>query len=144
MLEPAAPFANGHLVRYEMADLESHSVTKPGRVTVAATIPGVVGEVPRIAKSASMKPGYRYIYLASELGGPSPGTEVPLGKFGDGINVPQAALFSGLAKTDWETGRVIRWQPGDGESCPCEPILVQRPGAEEEDDGVVLTIVISR
>lgn len=91
-----------------------------------------------------MKPGYRYIYLASEFGGPSPGTEVPLGKLGDGINVKQTALFSGLAKTDWESGQVIRWQPEGGESCPCEPILVQRPGAEEEDDGIVLTIVISR
>ena len=144
LLEPAGPFANGHLVRYELADIESHSVTKPGRVTVAATIIGVVGDVPRIAKSASMEPGYRYVYLASDFGGPSPGTEVPLGRLGDGMNVAQAALFSGLAKTDWNSGRVKRWQPQDGESCPCEPVFVQKPGSEEEDDGIVLTIVINR
>src|SRR5688572_31837869 len=26
----------------------------------------------------------------------------------------------------------------------CEPVFVQRPGATEEDDGIVLTIVINR
>ena len=143
-LEPAGPFANGRLVRYELADIECHSVTNPGRATVAATITGVVGDVPRIAKSASMKPGYRYIYLATDFGGPSPGTEVSLGKLGDGMTLPQAALFGGLAKTDWETGQVIRWQLPNGESCPCEPIFVQRPNADDEDDGIVLTIVIDR
>ena len=111
---------------------------------VAASILGVVGDLPRIAKSASMKPGYRYIYLTADFGGPAPGTEVPIGKFGDGMSLPQAAMFSALAKTDWKTGGVIRWQPEDGESCPCEPIFVQRSGAEDEDDGVVLTIVINR
>lgn len=144
LLEPAAPMANGCCVRYELADIESHSVEKPGRVTIATSIPGVLGDLPRIAKSASMKPGYRYVYLASEFGGTSPGSEVPLGKLGDGMNNAQAALFSGLAKTDWETGQVIRWQPQDGESCPCEPIFIQRPGGKEEDDGIVLTIIISR
>ena len=144
MLDPAAPFANGSFVRYELADVESHNVSNPGRVTIASTIPGVVGDLPRIAKSASMRPGYRYIYVASEFGGSAPGTEVPLGRLGDAMKIAQIALFSGLAKTDWETGRVIRWQPEDGESCPCEPIFIQRPGAEEEDDGVVLTIVTSR
>ena len=113
-------------------------------MTIAKSITGVVGDVPRIAKSASMKPGYRYIYLATDFGGPCPGTEFPLGKLGDGIKVPQAALFAGLAKTDWHTGKVSRWQLPDGESCPCEPIFIQRPGAAEEDDGVVLTIVINR
>ena len=144
LLEPAGPFANGKIIRYELAELEHLSLERPGRLTVAATITGVVGDVPRIAKSASMRPGYRYIYLATDFGGLSPGTEVPLGKFGDGLKVAQRALFGGLAKTDWETGKVIRWQPEDGESCPCEPILVQKPGAQEEDDGVVLTIVINK
>ena len=144
LLEPAGPFANGKIIRYELAELEHHSLERPGRLTVAATITGVVGDVPRIAKSASMRLGYRYIYLATDFGGPSPGTEVPLGKLGDGFKVAQRALFGGLAKTDWETGKVIRWQPEDGESCPCEPILVQKPDAQEEDDGVVLTIVINK
>jgi len=143
-LEPAAPFSNGRLIRYEMIGIESHGVANPGRVTVAASIPGVAGDMPRIAKSASMDPSYRYIYMASEFGGPSPGTDVPLGRLGDGTVVDQAALFSGLAKTDWQDGRVIRWQPQAGESCPCEPIFIQRPDGQQEDDGVVLTIVIDK
>lgn len=77
--DPAAPFSNGRFVRYEMADIEAHPVDKPGRVTIAASIPGVVGDMPRIAKSASMKPGYRFIYMCSEFGGTAPGSDVPLG-----------------------------------------------------------------
>ncbi len=144
-LDPAAPLSNGYLVRYELANLGSYSHENPGRVTIEASFPSVPGDLPRISKSASMKPGYRYVWLVSEFGGESLGTEVPLGRYGDGIrNGAQAALFSGLAKTDWQTGRVLRWQPKGGESCPCEPVFIQRPGAETEDDGVVLTIVISR
>ncbi len=38
----------------------------------------------------------------------------------------------------------LRWQPEDGESCPCEPVFVANPGGKEEDDGVVLTIVVDK
>lgn len=101
-------------------------------------------ELPRIRKDHSMTPGYRYVYACADNGGASPGTEVPIGRYSSGLKTIQAAFFGGLAKSDWLTGKFVRWQPEDGESCPCEPVFVARPGSVEEDDGVVLTIVINK
>lgn len=144
IVDPARPFQDGTLVRYELAAVDQADPARMGRVTVAASIPGMPSELPRIAKSASMVPGYRYVYCTAGNGGPSPGTAVPIGRLGTGLKVVQAAFFSSLAKSDWKTGTFKKWQPDNGESCPCEPVFVQRPGATEEDDGVVLTIVIDR
>ncbi|KAH8881041.1 hypothetical protein GQ53DRAFT_889010 [Thozetella sp. PMI_491] len=148
VLDPAAPFRDGTLIRYELANVCQPMLDgvsePPRRVTVAAAIPGVAAELPRIAKSASMDPHYRYVYFTAGNGGPSPGTAVPIGRLGNGLKMVQAAFFSRLAKSDWLTGEVRTWQPPDGESCPCEPIFIQRPGAKDEDDGVVLTIVVDR
>jgi carotenoid cleavage dioxygenase-like enzyme len=144
IVDPAAPYQDGTLTRYELAAIDTANISQIGRVTVAAAIPGMVSELPRIAKSASMDPNYRYVYSTSGNGGPSPGTQVPIGRLGNGLKVVQGAFFNSLAKADWKTGTFKKWQPQDGESCPCEPVFVQRPGATEEDDGVVLTIVINR
>ncbi|KAL6416054.1 retinal pigment epithelial membrane family protein [Ilyonectria robusta] len=144
IVDPAGPFQDGTLVRYELADVERADPEVPGRVTVAAAIAGVASELPRIAKSASMVPGYRYVYFTAGNGGASPGTAVPIGRLGNGMKAVQAAFFGSIAKSDWLTGTYKRWQPENGESCPCEPVFIQRPGATEEDDGVVLTIVINR
>lgn len=144
IIDPARPFQDGTLVRYELAGVDHADPGVPGRVTVAAAIPGVPSELPRIAKCASMVPGYRYVYFTAGNGGASPGTSVPIGRLGNGLKVVQAAFFGSLAKSDWTTGTFKRWQPPDGESCPCEPVFIQRPGAVDEDDGVVLTIVINR
>ncbi|CAK7198349.1 hypothetical protein SEUCBS139899_001010 [Sporothrix eucalyptigena] len=144
IVDPARPFQDGTLVRYELAGIEDASVHEPGRVTVVGAIPGVAAELPRIAKDASMKHGYRYVYFTAGNGGSSPGTSVPIGRLGNGLKVVQAAFFGSLAKSDWLTGTFKRWSPQDGESCPCEPVFVGRPGATEEDDGVVLTIVVNK
>lgn len=144
IVDPAGPFMNGTLVRYQLEDIETQGLVTPGRVTVAAAIPGVAAELPRIAKGASMRSGYRYAYFTAGGGGASPGTEVPIGRLGNGVKTVQAAFLGSLAKSDWATGTFIRWQPGDGESCPCEPVFVARPGAADEDDGVVLTIVVDK
>jgi len=63
--------------------------------------------------------------------------EVPIGRLGNGLKCVQATIFGSIAKTD------VDWHPENGESCPCEPVFVARPGADE-DDGVVLTIVVSK
>jgi torulene dioxygenase len=144
VLDPGRPFMDGTLVRYELSAVGKANASKIQRATVAQAIPGVPMELPRIRKDMSMVPGYRYVYACAGNGGPSPGTEVPIGRYGTGIKTVQAAFFGSIGKTDWLTGNFIRWQPEDGESCPCEPVFVSRPGSIEEDDGVVLTIVIDR
>ena len=64
-----------------------------------------------------------------------PGAEVPIGRLGNGLEYAQAAIFGSIAKTD------VDWHLESGESCPCEPVFVARPGADEDED-VVLTIVV--
>lgn len=146
VVDPAGPFQDGTVVRYELGDVlaPTADASTARRATVAAAIPGVAAELPRIAKDASMRPGYRYVYFTAGNGGAAPGTAVPIGRFGNGVKVVQGAFFGSLAKSDWLTGTFKRWQPADGESCPCEPIFIARPGATEEDDGIVLTIVVNR
>ena len=49
-------------------------------------------------------------------------------------------LFAGLVKLDVESGATASWR---AEGChPGEPVFVARPGAGEEDDGVVLSVVL--
>jgi torulene dioxygenase len=144
VIDPVRPFMDGTLVRYELASIETASLKSPGRVTVVSAIPGVAMELPRIRKDMSSVPGYRFVYATGGNGGPSPGTEVPIGRWGNGLKVVQAAFFGSIVKTDWKTGTFLRWQPEDGESCPCEPVFVENPSGKEEDDGVVLTIVVDK
>lgn len=144
VVDPARPYQDGTLVRYELASVNKADLQKTERATVAQAIPSVALELPRISKYMSMNPGYRYVYATGGNAGASPGTEVPIGRLGNGLKVVQAAFFSCIIKTDWKTGGWVKWQPVDGESCPCEPIFIARPGATEEDDGVVLTIVINK
>lgn len=144
ILDPAQPFQDAVLTRYELAAIDTAEPDQVERVTVAAAIPGMAAELPRIAKSASTDPNYRYVYCIVGNGGPAPGSAVPIGRLGNGLKVVQESFFGAVGKSDWKTGTFKLWSPSDGESCPCEPIFVQRPGAEEEDDGVVLTIVVDR
>ena len=144
IVDPAAPFQDGTLVRYELAAVNRANPAKTGRVTVKQAIHGVSMELPRIRKDMSAVPGYRYVYATSENGGPAPGSEVPVGRLGNGVKSVQSAFFGKIAKTDWKTGKFITWQPDNGESCPCEPVFIEAPNAETEDDGVVLTIVVDK
>lgn len=142
--DPTGPFTNPSLVRYELENVDKAEPEVIGRATVAQAIGGTAIELPRINKAASMVPGYRYVYGIGATGAPSPGTLVPIGRMGNGLKVIQSAFFGNIVKTDWLTGKFLSWAPDNGESCPCEPIFVGRPGATEEDDGVVLTIVCNR
>jgi torulene dioxygenase len=144
VLDPVRPFVDGTLVRYELSAVNKFDASKVKRATTAQAIPGAAMELPRIRKDMSMVPGYRYVYACGGNAGASPGTEVPIGRYGNGLKIVQAAFFGSIAKTDWLTGAFIKWQPQNGESCPCEPVFVARPGSTEEDDGLVLTIVIDR
>jgi torulene dioxygenase len=154
VLDPLSPFMNGHLVRYELADISSPKAVASietntpaasyPRATVAQAIHDCFMELPRINKAVSCLPGYRYVYGCGGTGQPSPGTQVPIGRLGNGLKVVQCAFFSTIVKTDWLSGTSVKWAPPNGDSCPCEPVFIARPGATEEDDGVVLTIVCNR
>ncbi|OJJ07763.1 hypothetical protein ASPVEDRAFT_89005 [Aspergillus versicolor CBS 583.65] len=144
ILDPLTAFSNGTLVRYELEDVYGTlDPTEIRRGTVRQSISCDL-ELPRIRKDRSSVPGYRYVWGASDLGGDSPGTQIPVGRLGNGVGVASRAFLGHLVKADWKTGKVVHLHPTDGDSCPCEPIFVERPGSTEEDDGVVLTIVCNR
>lgn len=79
------------------------------------------------------------MYATGGSAGAAPGTEVPIGRLGNGLKVVQAVFFSSIAKTDWETGRFVQRFPGGGESCPCEPVFVGRPAAKGGKEELCLT-----
>jgi carotenoid cleavage dioxygenase-like enzyme len=57
-----------------------------------------------------------------------------------GIAAGDDTLFGGIVKVDVATGEAERWaQPG---TYPGEPVYVPRPGAESEDDGVLLSVLL--
>ncbi|KAF2846696.1 hypothetical protein T440DRAFT_540728 [Plenodomus tracheiphilus IPT5] len=144
IIDPLKPYQISNLVRYEMQAINRADPSIVGRATVAAAIPGLPAELPRVSKPASMDPNYRYVYGVSGNGVAAPGTDVPIGRYGNGLQVVHASFYGYLFKSDWKTGTFKLWKPQNGESCPTEPIFIQRPGATEEDDGIVITIIINR
>lgn len=50
-------------------------------------------------------------------------------------------FFDSIVKTDTETGDALIWSGGKGHT-PSEMVFIARPGATDEDDGVVLSIVL--
>lgn len=77
-------------------------------------------ELPRIHPGRIGKP-YRYAY---------------------GIHVEKVGNFAdSIIKIDAEEGKWLVWAP-ETRHVPSEPVFVPRPGATEEDDGVLLTVVM--
>jgi beta,beta-carotene 9',10'-dioxygenase len=82
--------------------------------------PGVSVELPRINYRRNNTHDYRWVYAAATGAG--------------------ADWISELVKIDVGSGQVTRWaQPG---CYPGEPLFVERPGASEEDDGAILSVVL--
>lgn len=144
ILDPLRPYQIGNLVRYEMAAVNKADPNVMSRATVKAAIPGMAAELPRVSKTASMDPNYRYVYGVSGNGIPAPGTDVPIARYSNGLGIVHASFYGYLFKSDWKTGTFKQWIPQNGESCPTEPIFIQRPGATEEDDGIVISILINK
>ncbi|CAM1501175.1 Fc.00g103370.m01.CDS01 [Cosmosporella sp. VM-42] len=78
------------------------------------------GELPTINPKYGGKP-YRYFYSCSSRG--------------------LSTVMDSLVKTDLDTREALIWSGPRGHS-PGEPIFVARPGASEEDDGVLLSVVV--
>ena len=77
-------------------------------------------ELPRIAyKRCNTRP-YRYVYGVSESGG--------------------SPIFDQLVKVDTASGEERIWR--EEETHPGEPVFVGAPGAESEDEGVALSVVL--
>ncbi|KAF5985968.1 beta beta-carotene 15 15 monooxygenase [Fusarium coicis] len=78
------------------------------------------GELPTIHPLRTGKP-YRYVYSASLRG--------------------LTTSVDALVKTDLDTSEAFIWTGPEGHT-PGEPVFVPRPGAEEEDDGIIFSLVV--
>lgn len=107
----------GRLVRFRLP------LDGRGAVTRESLHDGPV-EFPTINYRGHNGRPYRYVYLAEMSAGPFP---------------------TGLLKFDAETRTETAWTPvaaDGGDAYPSEATFVPRPGATEEDDGVLLTVVL--
>ncbi|KAF5026240.1 hypothetical protein F66182_1671 [Fusarium sp. NRRL 66182] len=78
------------------------------------------GELPSIHPMRVGRP-YRFVYSATLRG--------------------LTTVVDAIVKTDLATGDALIWSGPEGHT-PGEPVFVPRPGAEGEDDGVVLSLVV--
>lgn len=118
-------YENSHvrMVRYRFR-LPSSPPTKTSYAAPAEetlTIPSPhAGELPTINPRFACKP-YRYFYSAPNRG--------------------LSTVMDALAKTDLHTATALLWSGPRGHT-PGEPVFVGRPGAVDEDDGVLLSVVV--
>lgn len=116
--------------RYTLPDVAGGVAAGPSAVrpaTCATIASGVTQggcrtyELPRINKAFANKP-YRFAYAAAAVDEGS-------------------GFFDAIAKVDVQTGETRLWrQPGH---FPGEPIFVAKPGGEQEDDGLLLTVMLA-
>lgn len=127
-LNPALRPAGGRLKHERVPELRSHARPVRFRLNLATgaaveeALAPLTVELPTI--DYSRRNGRRYSRFYST-----------------GIsNDPDAVFYDQLASVDTVSGKYTTWsQPGH---FPGEPVFVSRPGAEREDDGILLSVVL--
>lgn len=116
----------GSFTRYKLPFYENNKASNGSLITHTATIDIQLPyknaniELPRINEDMKGKP-YRYAY---------------------GIHVEKIGYFAdSIIKIDTKTQSWKLWSPKT-KQLPSEPIFIARPGAETEDDGVLLTVAM--
>jgi torulene dioxygenase len=109
------------LTRYRLSqislkDHEHGSSKSMGEAKKIMSLPA--GDLPRINPQYDLKP-HRFTYTL--------------------LNRGKSSFVDGIGKTDTASGTTIVWE--QAKHTPGEPIFIPRPGAEKEDDGVVLSVV---
>jgi torulene dioxygenase len=109
------------LVRYKYRIPSSPSIPPSSTADEALSIPSPhIGELPAINPSFTGR-SYRYVYSTPSRG--------------------LSTVMDSLCKTDLHTHEALLWAGPSGHT-PGEPVFVARPGAVEEDDGVLLSVVL--
>lgn len=116
------------LVRWKFRVPLPTTSDSPSRETITPTIPEKVlsipsphaGELPTINPARRTRT-HRYVYGLVQNG--------------------RSTLLDAIVKTDTATREALSWNNPAGHT-PAEAIFVPRPGAEEEDDGVLLSVVL--
>lgn len=114
---------NGTLTRYKLSTIPLQAPTKAtGKPTYAAAEEtfsiAEAGDLQQCNPLFRMKP-HRYVWSV--------------------LNRGKSSFVDGLGKTDTQTGTCVVWE--QARHTPSEPIFLPAPGAEAEDEGVVMTVV---
>lgn len=121
---PSEKFKVQETRRYTLTDISSgEEPTTIRKVNFTRPAPGVYPELPRVNDDYFTKP-YTFFYALNLLD-PS---------------LPVGATGNSLSKANVETGEYLIWKE---ENClPGEPIFIADPNGQEEDDGVLLSVVL--
>lgn len=106
------------LARYRLENVALKNKSTASMAPAKKTMSVSSGDLPRINPQYELKP-HRYVYTT--------------------LNRGKASFFDGIGKTDMQAGTTTVWE--HERHTPGEPIFIPRPGATEEDDGVVLVVV---
>lgn len=108
-----------NLVRHRLQNVPATGNSKSQSVSPTKKIMSIpAGELPRINADYTMK-AHRYVYST--------------------LNRGKSSFMDGIGKTDTQAGTTMVWE--QERHTPGEAIFLPRPGATEEDDGVVLSVV---
>ncbi|KAK6440866.1 hypothetical protein LTR95_002908 [Oleoguttula sp. CCFEE 5521] len=107
-----------HLVRYRLEQIAVREKSTDRPASAKRTMAVISGDLPRINPHYALKP-HRYVYTALSRG--------------------KSSFLDGIGKTDMQNGTTTIWE--EARHTPGEPIFVARPGAVNEDDGVILVVV---
>lgn len=113
--DPRSPLPGGTLRRFRLP------LARPGRTVVAEPLADTALELPSFDAGMAMRPEHRYVY---------------------GVGLHDAAgFYDQVVKVDLSDGSARTWHE---EGCyPGEAVFVGRPGRTDEDDGVLLSVVLS-
>lgn len=109
------------LTRYRLENISLHGRDRQsGIAKLSMRIPSTsAGDLPVINPNFRLKP-HRYVWAVLDRG--------------------HASFVDGLGKTDTATAECLVWEQHG--HTPGEPIFIPAPGAENEDEGVVLSVVL--
>jgi torulene dioxygenase len=93
-INPARPFKDGTLVRYELAGINDELNKHERKATIAQAFHDFPMELPCINKSYSTVPSYWYVYAIGGNGGQSPSTLVLISWLGKNLKCVQGVFFN--------------------------------------------------
>lgn len=108
------------LVRWKLSDVPLKGKKSSGYSAAEEVLRTEAGELPRIHPDYCLKQ-HRYVWGVLDRG--------------------KSSFLDGLGKTDTVEKKTIIWETE--KHTPGEPIFIPRPGAEDEDEGAVLTVVFN-
>lgn len=109
------------IARYRLGDIPVGTEKATSKTANAEKILQIeAGDLPQINPKFLLKPN-RYVWSTLDRG--------------------LSSFMDGLGKTDMQTKTTITWE--QARHTPGEPIFVPKPGAQNEDEGVILSVVFN-